>query len=340
MVLLQNIATTLLACTDTCAHEKLATLGLTAVGHDPGTVWRLIGVVGMSALVLSLLQCFRRRLGMAFLAFICGVGLLGMALGPGRHGWINHVKIRPMPFLGFSVTTDDEYDLSGPQAWSVSSGEFWSPKSPESPEAAEPLPLVVDRMGKKFWKLKDKQLQRELDDKRSILKRTQESHETARKAEHEAYREAAVEIRAYFQSLAAEHAEWAEREIQRNRRDLEKGIAELLNELRDTEHVEVFTESFGHDGKDGFRSAVRVQHPQDIARVYQAKAKDVFTQEVVPRGRRFAITGVSLVLLSILVYLAYLFVDTGTRGHFTWTLRIATVAAFVGICSALWYVVR
>ena len=112
-----------------------------------------------------------------------------------------------------------------------------------------------------------------------------------------------------------------------------------MSELRDTDHVEVFTESYGHDGEETFRSAVRVQHPQDIARVYQAKAKDVFTQEVVPRGRRFAITGVSLVILSILVYLAYLFVDTGTRGHFTWTLRIATVAAFVGICTALWYVV-
>ena len=335
MVPLQNIATTLMACTDTCAHETLATLGLTMVGHDPGTVWRLIGVVGMSALVLSLLQCFRRRLGMAFLAFICGVGLLGMALGPGRHGWHGRVNVPRLPFVNFDLSVDgDVPDAGGPGFWE----ELERMPSPRG--RAGPLPLVVDHMGEKFWKLKDKRLQRELDDKRSILKRTHGSYETARKAEHEAYREAAVEIRAYFQSLAAEHAEWAEREIYRNRRDLEKGIAELLSELRDTEHVEVFTESYGHDGKEAFRSAVRVQHPQDIARVYQAKAKDVFTKEVVPRGRRFAVTGVSLVILSILVYLAYLFVDTGTRGHFTWTLRIATVAAFVGICSALWYVVR
>ncbi|MFQ5490069.1 MAG: hypothetical protein ACE5GE_05040, partial [Phycisphaerae bacterium] len=46
-------------------------------------------------------------------------------------------------------------------------------------------------------------------------------------------------------------------------------------------------------------------------------------------------TAVSALALGVMVYLAYLFVDAGTRGQFTWRLRFFSVAAFVGICALL-----
>lgn len=45
-----------------------------------------------------------------------------------------------------------------------------------------------------------------------------------------------------------------------------------------------------------------------------------------------AILGGAIILF---LYLAYLFLDAGTRGHFTWQLRIISVVAFVGICVAI-----
>ncbi|MHC4609875.1 MAG: hypothetical protein ACYS7M_05960 [Planctomycetota bacterium] len=39
--------------------------------------------------------------------------------------------------------------------------------------------------------------------------------------------------------------------------------------------------------------------------------------------------------LAAMIFLAYLFLDSGTRGHFTWPLRIFAVVAFVGLCGAL-----
>jgi hypothetical protein len=44
---------------------------------------------------------------------------------------------------------------------------------------------------------------------------------------------------------------------------------------------------------------------------------------------------VSVVVLGVMIFLGYLFLDSGTRGQFTWTLRIAAVVGFVGICILL-----
>lgn len=46
-------------------------------------------------------------------------------------------------------------------------------------------------------------------------------------------------------------------------------------------------------------------------------------------------TIVSAIALAAMVYLAYLFLDAGTRGQFTWPLRVFSVVAFVGICVLL-----
>lgn len=39
--------------------------------------------------------------------------------------------------------------------------------------------------------------------------------------------------------------------------------------------------------------------------------------------------------LAAFLYLAYIFLDAGTRGHFTWTLRATAVLAFGALCAAL-----
>jgi hypothetical protein len=46
-------------------------------------------------------------------------------------------------------------------------------------------------------------------------------------------------------------------------------------------------------------------------------------------------TIVSGIALAAMIYLAYLFLDAGTRGQFTWPLRVFSVVAFVGICVLL-----
>ncbi len=39
--------------------------------------------------------------------------------------------------------------------------------------------------------------------------------------------------------------------------------------------------------------------------------------------------------LGAMICLGYLFADAGTRGHFTWPLRILSAVGFVGICAAV-----
>jgi len=46
-------------------------------------------------------------------------------------------------------------------------------------------------------------------------------------------------------------------------------------------------------------------------------------------------TVVSVAALAGMIYLGYLFLDAGTRGHYTWTLRAVAVLGFAGICAAL-----
>ncbi|MCH7813261.1 MAG: hypothetical protein IID40_04490 [Planctomycetes bacterium] len=46
-------------------------------------------------------------------------------------------------------------------------------------------------------------------------------------------------------------------------------------------------------------------------------------------------TVLAAVVLAVMIFLAYLFLDSGTRGQFTWPLRIFSALAFVGICVAL-----
>ena len=40
--------------------------------------------------------------------------------------------------------------------------------------------------------------------------------------------------------------------------------------------------------------------------------------------------------VAILITLAYLFLDAGTRGRYTWPLRFGSIAVFAGFCVLLW----
>lgn len=55
------------------------------------------------------------------------------------------------------------------------------------------------------------------------------------------------------------------------------------------------------------------------------------------RGKLSGIVGFAvggLIILAFL-YIGYLFLDAGTRGQFTWTLRIISIVAFFGICGVV-----
>ena len=69
----------------------------------------------------------------------------------------------------------------------------------------------------------------------------------------------------------------------------------------------------------------------------RSAAELIQQQKPAPHPARLAPhwTLVSAIALAAMVYLAYLFLDAGTRGQFTWPLRIFSVVAFVGICIFL-----
>jgi len=54
-----------------------------------------------------------------------------------------------------------------------------------------------------------------------------------------------------------------------------------------------------------------------------------------PVARRFAPKVISGLVLAIFLYLAYLFLDASTRGHFSWSLRLLSILLFCVICFAM-----
>ena len=52
-------------------------------------------------------------------------------------------------------------------------------------------------------------------------------------------------------------------------------------------------------------------------------------------GNSWAKRILSFGAVGLFIFLTYLFLDSGTRGHFTWPLRILTIIAFVGICVTI-----
>ena len=55
------------------------------------------------------------------------------------------------------------------------------------------------------------------------------------------------------------------------------------------------------------------------------------------RLRRWFVTGASLVVFAVGLFLAYAFLNAGTKGYFAWPLRIASAAVFVLLVFAVFY---
>ena len=53
------------------------------------------------------------------------------------------------------------------------------------------------------------------------------------------------------------------------------------------------------------------------------------------RPAGLAASGLMAFAIGALLYLGYIFLDAGTRGHFTWSLRIVSVVTFAALCLAL-----
>ena len=71
-------------------------------------------------------------------------------------------------------------------------------------------------------------------------------------------------------------------------------------------------------------SRVVVEAPAPLRRLDGRKALPGFAGTVLLAGA-----------ILVLLYLGYIFLDAGTRGQFTWQLRIISVLAFIGFCAAI-----
>jgi hypothetical protein len=78
--------------------------------------------------------------------------------------------------------------------------------------------------------------------------------------------------------------------------------------------------------------------PDGARRAFDVASTE-FRQWSGPRLGQWAGFAASLLVFGVLLYLAYLFLDTSTRGQFNRGLRTVAALAFVGICCALWYFV-
>ncbi len=78
--------------------------------------------------------------------------------------------------------------------------------------------------------------------------------------------------------------------------------------------------------------------PNGAQRAFEVASTE-FRQWSRPRLGQWAGFAASLLVFGVLLYLAYLFLDTSTRGQFNRGLRTVAALAFVGICCALWYFV-
>ena len=78
-----------------------------------------------------------------------------------------------------------------------------------------------------------------------------------------------------------------------------------------------------------------VQADGDSRVVAQAPAPPMRRLDGKKASPGFAGTALLAGAILVLLYLGYVFLDAGTRGHFTWQLRIISVLAFIGFCVAI-----
>jgi hypothetical protein len=77
-------------------------------------------------------------------------------------------------------------------------------------------------------------------------------------------------------------------------------------------------------------------NPPDVPRPNSGPADETFIRSVRHEsGSRLVALAVSGSLLAAFLFVGYLFLDSGTRGHFTWSLRITMLAAFLAASAML-----
>jgi hypothetical protein len=290
-------------------------------------LWPMVGLVGAALMLAGLFQAFRRRAVTAIFALLIGGLGLGLFLSLGR------AESR-------SIAT--VLDLSRPPIVTV-------PAVPAPPRPAPPKDLEcgssgslvlrskIIELGGKFRSKSSKDIQRYIEKgDEDAIAGVSEVYASADEAQQEAIARAAEGIRRRYLPKLALHTKLPIEKLDKHAEEVDGVIADVLRRLSDSEQVQISIENVGTPKAPRHRAAVRVE-PENLAAELRDKVSEFVDTRLTPLMRRTAGTLLSMFALCILLYLAYVFVDVGTRGHFTWTLRVAAALAFVGICGALWY---
>ena len=288
-------------------------------------LWPMVGLIGAALMLAGIFQAIRRRPFTAILALLVGGLSLGLVLSLG-----------PTDSRGITAV----FDLAGRPAVVLR-----PPPAPRPPIAERPPEPCIDekyalvnqasRLGKKFQELSAGKLTDYFECSETLCG-VSDVHKSAEKASKEAFERVARRLRVRYLPKLAEHSKIPRDKIEEHAEDIENVLADVLRKLSESGRVEITAQNWGSDREPRHRAAVRV-HPERLARELRDTVTEFVETELTPLMRRTAGTLLSMFALCILLYLAYVFVDTGTRGHFTWTLRVAAALAFVGICGALWY---
>lgn len=101
--------------------------------------------------------------------------------------------------------------------------------------------------------------------------------------------------------------------------------------------------TYAHVGDGSTRVVESREAHEDVVSAYAGPNESVVIRPrrglpwYAPAGKKGGLVWTVILggAITVFLYLAYLFLDAGTRGHFTWQLRIISILAFVGICVAI-----
>ena len=316
----------------TCTCDGAPVLTTAFMPGAGDNLWPMIALIGAAAILMGIFQAFRRKPGTAILALFCGAGLLGLFAAFGQ----------PRPIRG-ALTIN----FVGPPRLVLPAGPG-QPVIVVEPSRSGDITAVVtqqeileqriDALGAKFRKMRSKELDRRLRDDRTVLGFS-ELQDSAHEARQQALQDVAGELRRRLRDHVAPHTKLpVGAKLDEHAAEIEDLIVGILEGLADSAHVGIVTREFGSPQARRHRTAVRVD-PEQVVQEISSQVSEFFDTKVAPWMVRAVRTTLTMLALGILVYLAFVFVDSGTRGHFTWTLRIAAAVAFVGMCGALWYLV-
>ncbi len=115
--------------------------------------------------------------------------------------------------------------------------------------------------------------------------------------------------------------------------DLTERIHETARRLVHEHLTDEFSQTVSGDFVDTNRCAVLVE--LDGSTLGMAATNLIRRQHVAKEGllQRAGAMGV----MGVLIWFAYLFLNSGTRGHFVWKLRAGSVVGFTAVCLAIHY---